>query len=216
MNRLSVLIFVLLFIAVGYIAYLSQLALEENRASRVQFQTLAVELAQNSSDKNGAPASDPLVVGVAFEKMGAVDKMLMTSQISNPSNYRVALALANRARMALGPRANAADGKIFEALIYILEAERLLGGDRVPVQTSVAKVAPPVQKASVRSAGRYRVSAGETLWVISKKLYKTPWHWNDILQANAKRIGNYKKIPAGFILNLPSPRSDWGACAKKI
>lgn len=214
MSRLTVIIFALAFVILGYAVYLSQLALEENRENSARLQTLAAKLAQTSPPpvtgpfvQQAAPVSDPLVAQVALQKMQAVDQLLMLSKIAEPSKYRTALALANRARQDLGAPGAApvnAD-RLYAALLYLSEAERLLG----VMENSEAA---PKRQSSLKI---YHMAPGETLWEISAKLYKTPWHWDDILKANSGRIANYKKIPSGFLLNLPTPGKNWGACAVK-
>jgi tetratricopeptide (TPR) repeat protein len=54
-----------------------------------------------------------------------------------------------------------------------------------------------------REARSYVVQPGDTLFSISRKFYKSPKHWNEILQANRKSIRDPKKLTVGQTLDIP-------------
>jgi len=47
------------------------------------------------------------------------------------------------------------------------------------------------------------VQSGDTLFSISRKLYKSPRHWKDILEANKKNIRDPKDLTVGQTLIIP-------------
>ncbi len=60
------------------------------------------------------------------------------------------------------------------------------------------------KKAGIKKAGRtYVVRSGDTLFSISRKFYKSPKHWKEILEANRKSIHNPKNLTIGQTLIIP-------------
>ena len=60
------------------------------------------------------------------------------------------------------------------------------------------------KKAGVKKAAQtYVVQSGDTLFSISRKLYKSPKHWRDILEANKKNIRDPKDLTVGQTLIIP-------------
>jgi nucleoid-associated protein YgaU len=49
----------------------------------------------------------------------------------------------------------------------------------------------------------YAVQSGDTLFSISRKFYKSPKRWKDILDANRKSIRDPKKLTVGETLVIP-------------
>ncbi|PYI77648.1 MAG: peptidoglycan-binding protein, partial [Verrucomicrobia bacterium] len=49
----------------------------------------------------------------------------------------------------------------------------------------------------------YVVQPGDTLFSISRKFYKSPKHWKQILEANRKNIRDAKKLTVGETLLIP-------------
>lgn len=49
----------------------------------------------------------------------------------------------------------------------------------------------------------YVVQSGDTLFSISRRFYKSPKHWKDILAANRKSIHDPKKLTVGQTLVIP-------------
>src|SRR5437868_2146607 len=60
------------------------------------------------------------------------------------------------------------------------------------------------KKTTSRQGDRaYVVQSGDTLFSISRKFYKSPTHWKDILNANRKNIHDPKKLTVGQTLVIP-------------
>jgi len=60
------------------------------------------------------------------------------------------------------------------------------------------------KKTASKKAGRtYTVQSGDTLFSISRKFYKSPKHWKEILEANRKNIQDPKKLTVGETLVIP-------------
>ena len=60
------------------------------------------------------------------------------------------------------------------------------------------------KKTASKKGGRaYVVQSGDTLFSISRKFYKSPTHWKDILNANRKNIHDPKKLTVGQTLAIP-------------
>lgn len=60
------------------------------------------------------------------------------------------------------------------------------------------------KKTAPRSGERsYVVQSGDTLFSISRKFYKSPTRWKDILNANRKNIHDPKKLTVGQTLIIP-------------
>jgi hypothetical protein len=57
---------------------------------------------------------------------------------------------------------------------------------------------PPAQKTKPKT---YTVKKGDTLWNISRVIYKDPYQWTDIAKKNG--IKDPKKLPIGKVLVLP-------------
>ncbi len=57
--------------------------------------------------------------------------------------------------------------------------------------------------ASKKGDRAYVVQSGDTLFSISRKFYKSPTHWKDILNANRKSIHDPKKLTVGQTLIIP-------------
>jgi LysM repeat protein len=60
------------------------------------------------------------------------------------------------------------------------------------------------KKITSKKAGRtYVVQSGDTLFSISRKFYRSPKRWKDILEANRKNIHDPKKLTVGQTLVIP-------------
>jgi tetratricopeptide (TPR) repeat protein len=57
--------------------------------------------------------------------------------------------------------------------------------------------------ASTKGDRAYVVQSGDTLFSISRKFYKSPTRWKDILNANRKNIHDPKKLTVGQTLVIP-------------
>ncbi|MGB9474529.1 MAG: LysM peptidoglycan-binding domain-containing protein [Candidatus Udaeobacter sp.] len=73
---------------------------------------------------------------------------------------------------------------------------------------SVTDKSPENDTSSKKLASRkgersYTVQSGDTLFSISRKFYKSPTRWKDILNANRKNIHDPKKLTVGQTLVIP-------------
>ena len=73
---------------------------------------------------------------------------------------------------------------------------------------SVTDKSPESDASSKKVASRkgdrsYMVQSGDTLFSISRKFYKSPTRWKDILNANRKNIHDPKKLTVGQTLVIP-------------
>jgi LysM repeat protein len=65
-------------------------------------------------------------------------------------------------------------------------------------------LANDLKKAREHKAGQtYVVQSGDTLFSISRKFYKSPKHWKEILEANKKNIRDPKDLTIGQTLVIP-------------
>ena len=63
--------------------------------------------------------------------------------------------------------------------------------------------AAPKETASEKRDRSYVVQSGDTLFSISRKFYKSPKRWKDILEANGKSIHDPKRLTVGQTLVIP-------------
>ena len=141
MSRLTLIIFVLLFIMVGYIAYITQMNLAEIKGNKEIIQVVNFK-------------ADAMAQKVA----------MLESQIIELKQAQTKILTQAQSQSA--------------------------------IHASCVEVP--------RLGSTYQVKRGENLWKISKKMYNTPWQWHRMWKANETRLGDYHRIPAGFILQMPS------------
>jgi len=89
-----------------------------------------------------------------------------------------------------------------------LNLHKELEARAVPARTATEKSTPQgdtsSKKASSRKGDRsYVVQSGDTLFSISRKFYKSPKRWKEILDANRKSIHDPKKLTVGQTLVIP-------------
>lgn len=79
--------------------------------------------------------------------------------------------------------------------------ERSAGGRSAPDKPQARELS----KSTPRKAGgqTYAVRSGDTLVSISRKFYKTPARWKEILDANKKSIDDPQKLKIGLTLTIP-------------
>jgi tetratricopeptide (TPR) repeat protein len=88
-----------------------------------------------------------------------------------------------------------------ENLTLHKELETRVASPRIGSEKSQTNEA---KKAGAKKAARtYVVQSGDTLFSISRKLYKSPRHWKDILEANKKNIRDPKDLTVGQTLIIP-------------
>ncbi len=76
---------------------------------------------------------------------------------------------------------------------------------RTASRTVLEKSQPnETKKGGSKKAGQtYVVQSGDTLFSISRKFYKSPKHWKEILEANKKNIRDPKDLTIGQALVIP-------------
>ena len=89
-----------------------------------------------------------------------------------------------------------------------LNLHKELEARALPARTAINK-SPQEGDASSKKAGpskgdrSYVVQSGDTLFSISRKFYKSPKRWKEILNANRKNIHDPKKLTVGQTLVIP-------------
>jgi LysM repeat protein len=78
----------------------------------------------------------------------------------------------------------------------------------IPARTASDKSPQESDASSKKAASKkgdrsYVVQSGDTLFSISRKFYKSPTHWKEILNANRKSIHDPKKLTVGQTLVIP-------------
>lgn len=89
-----------------------------------------------------------------------------------------------------------------------LDLHKQLEARAVPARTATDKSPQESDTSSKKAASRkgdrsYVVQSGDTLFSISRKFYKSPKHWKEILNANRKSIRDPKKLTVGQTLVIP-------------
>src|SRR6266576_5583543 len=83
------------------------------------------------------------------------------------------------------------------------ELETRTSSSRITQQKSQGTHASSKKTASKKSDRTYVVKSGDTLFSISRKFYKSPKRWKEILNANEKNIHDAKKLTVGQTLVIP-------------
>jgi LysM repeat protein len=83
------------------------------------------------------------------------------------------------------------------------ELETHMVPSRIVPEKSKANDASSKKNASNKADRTYVVHPGDTLFSISRKFYKSPKHWKQILEANRKNIRDPKKLTVGETLVIP-------------
>src|SRR5437588_5796586 len=83
------------------------------------------------------------------------------------------------------------------------ELEMRTSSSRITQQKSQGTDASSKKTASKKSDRTYVVKSGNTPFSISRKFYKSPKRWKEILNANEKNIHDAKKLTVGQTLVIP-------------
>src|SRR5438876_70449 len=83
------------------------------------------------------------------------------------------------------------------------EPEARTASSRIVSEKSAVTGGSSKKIASKNGDRTYVVRSGDTLFSISRKFYKSPKHWKEILDANEKNIRNPKKLTVGQTLIIP-------------
>jgi tetratricopeptide (TPR) repeat protein len=65
------------------------------------------------------------------------------------------------------------------------------------------RASTPEKKSATHEKRTYVVNKGDTLFSISRKFYKSPSRWKDILEANRSRVDSPSKLTPGITLTIP-------------
>ena len=104
------------------------------------------------------------------------------------------------------------DSVIARSEVARLQNENLNLRKEFETRTTASRIAPEKSKANGASSKKntskkadrtYVVRPGDTLFSISRKFYKSPKHWKQILEANRKNIRDAKKLTVGETLLIP-------------
>jgi LysM repeat protein len=83
------------------------------------------------------------------------------------------------------------------------EIETRITASRIAPEKSKVNGASSKKNTSKKADQTYVVQPGDTLFSISRKFYKSPKHWKQILEANRKNIRDAKKLTVGETLVIP-------------
>jgi nucleoid-associated protein YgaU len=75
-------------------------------------------------------------------------------------------------------------------------------GAKKPIEETSARQTPE-NKPSTHEKRTYVVTKGDTLFSISRKFYKSPSRWKEILEANRSRVDSPSKLSPGTTLTIP-------------
>lgn len=104
------------------------------------------------------------------------------------------------------------DSVIARSEVARLQNENLNLRKEIETRATASRIAPEKSKANDASSKKntstkadrtYVVQSGDTLFSISRKFYKSPKHWKQILEANRKNIRDAKKLTVGETLVIP-------------
>jgi len=123
-------------------------------------------------------------------------------EVTNSIKHDELAALTALSGDSVIPRSEAAQLRN-ENLNLRKELETRTSASRMTQQKSQANDASSKKTASKKSDRTYVVKSGDTLFSISRKFYKSPKRWKEILSANEKNIHDPKKLTVGQTLVIP-------------
>src|SRR5438270_8430819 len=123
-------------------------------------------------------------------------------EVTNSIKHDELAALTALSGDSVIPRSEAAQLRN-ENLNLRKELETRTSSSRITQQKSQGTDASSKKTASKKSDRTYVVKSGDTLFSISRKFYKSPKRWKEILNANRKNIRDPKKLTVGETLVLP-------------
>ena len=123
-------------------------------------------------------------------------------EVTNSIKHDELAALTALSGDSVIPRSEAAQLRN-ENLNLRKELETRTGSSRITQQKSQGTDASSKKTASKKSDRTYVVKSGDTLFSISRKFYKSPKRWKEILNANEKNIHDAKKLTVGQTLVIP-------------
>ena len=123
-------------------------------------------------------------------------------EVTNSIKHDEVAALTALSGDSVIPRSEAAQLRN-ENLNLRKELEWRASSSRIAQQRSQANDASSKKPASKSGNRSYVVQSGDTLFSISRKFYKSPKRWKEILSANEKNIHDSKKLTVGQTLIIP-------------
>src|SRR5256885_10817820 len=123
-------------------------------------------------------------------------------EVTNSIKHDELAALTALSGDSVIPRSEAAQLRN-ENLNLRKELETRTSSSRITQQKSQGTDASSKKTASKKSDRTYVVKSGDTLFSISRKFYKSPKRWKEILNANEKNIHDAKKLTVGQTLVIP-------------
>ncbi len=123
-------------------------------------------------------------------------------EVTNSIKHDEVAALTALSGDSVIPRSEAAQLRN-ENLNLRKELEGRTSSSRIAQQRSQANDVSSKKSASKSGNRSYVVQSGDTLFSISRKFYKSPKRWKEILSANEKSIHDPKKLTVGQTLVIP-------------
>jgi LysM repeat protein len=123
-------------------------------------------------------------------------------EVTNSIKHDEVAALTALSGDSVIPRSEAAQLRN-ENLNLRKELEARTGSSRITQQKSQTNDKSSKKSASKKAGRTYVVQSGDTLFSISRKFYKSPKRWKEILSANEKNIRDPKKLTVGETLVIP-------------
>src|SRR2546430_10006477 len=123
-------------------------------------------------------------------------------EVTNSIKHDELAALTALSGDSVIPRSEAAQLRN-ENLNLRKELETRTSSSRITQQKSQGTDASSKKTASKKSDRTYVEKSGDTLFSISRKFYKSPKRWKEILDANRKSIRDPKKLTVGQTLVIP-------------
>src|SRR6266581_662614 len=123
-------------------------------------------------------------------------------EVTNSIKHDEIAALTALSGDSVIPRSEAAQLRN-ENLNLRKELEARAGSLRSSPEKSQANNASSKKTAAKKAGRTYVVRSGDTLFSISRKFYKSPKRWKEILEANKKNIRDPKKLTVGETLVIP-------------
>jgi len=124
------------------------------------------------------------------------------NEVKKSINHDEVAALTALSGDSVIPRSEAAQLRN-ENLNLRRELEIRTASSRSAPEKSQASDANSKKGVAKKTDRTYVVKSGDTLFSISRKFYKSPKRWKEILEANEKNIRNPKKLTVGETLVIP-------------
>ena len=91
-----------------------------------------------------------------------------------------------------------------ETTIPVASAEEPVMTAQPVVEASSVETATRAAAAPESTPSTYTVNKGDSLWIISKKVYGDGKYWKKILDANKAKLPSPSSVREGMVLNVPA------------